>query len=117
MSQKISDQKVPLLFSLLQRRFLLAFPHLFDFGLLLTHVTTCEDFGVVAYVRGGEGLSLNIGYPIAELILKRRDETSIFVVQGVADIEGRPTAVAMGLQVRLINSVAQEELVPPFLIP
>ena len=80
LSPKVSDQKVPLLLTLLRRQCLRSFTFLFAFGLPPQHSATCEYFGVVAHVRGGEGFSCNAGDPITELILKRRDEAALFAV-------------------------------------
>ena len=44
-----------------------------------------------------------------------RDEAALFSVHGITDIDGCPTAVAMGLQVRRLDAVAQEEGIPSFL--
>ena len=51
----------------------------------LLYGATCEDFGVVTHMRGGGGLYCNVGDPITELVVTRRDEASLFVVQGVTD--------------------------------
>ena len=68
-------------------------------------------------MRRGEGLSCKVGDPITKLIVTRRDDAKLFVVQGVEDREGLPTAVAMGRQVGWIYSIVQEEGIPPFLRP
>ena len=76
----------------------LAFPSL--------HVTTCENFGVVELVCGGEGLFYKVGNPITELVITRCDEAALFSVQGVADAEFCLTAVATGKQVKWIDAIA-----------
>ena len=90
------------------------FPVAFTFP---PHGKTCEYFGVVAHMRRGDGLSCKVGEPITELIVTRRDEAALFAVQGVADREGHPTAVAMGWKVRWIDVISQEEGVSLFLRP
>ena len=89
LSPKVPDQKVPLT--------------------PLSHGVTCEDFGVVTHVPGGEGLFCKVGNPITELIVTCRDEAALFAVQGVADKEVKPTAITMGRQVRWIDDIIQED--------
>ena len=48
------------------------------------HGARCKYFGVVAHVRGGEGLSCKVDDPIMELVLTLRDEATHIVVQGMA---------------------------------
>ena len=108
MSPRVPDQKVSLLLPLLRRRCLRAFTFCFEFGLTPPHGATSEDFGVIVHVRGGESLYCKVDNPTTDLIVTRRDEVALFSVHGVSDREGRPTAAAMGRQVRWINAVAQE---------
>ena len=47
------------------------------FGLPSTHGTTCEIFGVVTHVRGGEILTCKVGDPITEIVLTRCGEAAL----------------------------------------
>ena len=84
-SPKIPDKKSLLLLPLLRQQLLLSFPCCFYFGLSHLHRSTCEYFGVVAHVRGGEGLPYKVGDPITDLTVTRRNEAALFSVQGVVD--------------------------------
>ena len=81
------------------------------------HRSTCEDFGVVRHVRGGEGLSYKVGDPIMDLVVICCDETTLLEVQGLADCEGRPKAITMGRQARRLDAIVREEGFPPILHP
>ena len=81
------------------------------------HGAICEHFRFIMHVRGSESLTYKVGYPITEIIVMCRDEAALLAVKGVANRECCPTASAMGRQIRWINGVAQEELIPPFLCP
>ena len=70
------------------------------------HGANCLDFGVVIQVRGGEGLTRKVGYPITEIVVTRRDEASLLAVKGVAYVKRRATSVAMVRQVRGVDAVS-----------
>ena len=59
------------------------------------------------HVRGGEGLGRKVGDPITELVVKRHDEVTLIVVQGVADFEGHLTSITMGQQVGWLDTISQ----------
>ena len=56
---------------------------------------TCVYFGVVTHVCWGEGLARKVGDLITELLVTRRDEASLLVVKGVADVKRRLTSISM----------------------
>ena len=68
-------------------------------------------------ILGSSRTCAGVDNPITDIIVTRRDDAVLFVVQGVVDREGRPTSVTMGRQVSYIDAVAQEEEIPPFLLP
>ena len=39
---------------------------------------TCEDYGVIAHVPGGGGLTCRVGDTNTELVVTRRNEAAIF---------------------------------------
>ena len=78
---EVSDWDIPLLLPLFLRQFHLAFA--FGFGLPSMYGATCENFGVITHVRGGECLTCKVGNPIMELVVTCRDEAALLVVKGV----------------------------------
>ena len=63
-------------------------------------------FGVVVHVRGGEGLSPKVSYPITELVVTRHDKAYIFSVKGMVDLKCRATSIRKVRQVGGLNAVA-----------
>ena len=57
---------------------------------------TCDEFGVILHMRGDEGLTCKVGYPITELVVMLRDEAALFAVQGMKNRESFPTPITMG---------------------
>ena len=68
-------------------------------------------------MRGGESLTWKVGNPIMEIVVMCCDEASLLTAEGVEDRECCPTSVSMVRQVRGINTVAQEDGIPPLLRP
>ena len=68
-------------------------------------------------LRCYEGLGRKVSNPITELVVAHSDEGALLATKSVEHFEGRPTAVKMGRQVGWINSISQEEVVPPLLRP
>ena len=60
----------------------------FDYPYL--HGATCEDFGVVAHMHEGKGLTCKVDDPITWLVVTRRDESAFLAVQGAADLNMLP---------------------------
>ena len=54
----------------------------FELVLPYIHGATSVDLGVFAHLRGGEGLAQNVVDPITELVVARRYEASLLVVEG-----------------------------------
>ena len=66
-----------------------------EFVLLYTHVATCVDSRVVTYVRVGEGFACKVREPIMGIVVTRRGEAPLLVVEGMADIKYRATYITM----------------------
>ena len=53
------------------------------------------DKGVVAHMRGGEEFACEVGNRTTYLVMNICDETTFLTVQGMTDLEGNNTAVAV----------------------
>ena len=71
--------------------------------------------GVVAYMRGGEGLVRQIRDPVTELIMTRSDEATPLAIKGVAYEESGIAAVLVFGEVWGLEAIAQEGGISPFL--
>ena len=59
----------------------------FAFGPPPLHSAACEYFGVLAHMRGGEGLSCMVRDPITEIVVTRRDKAALLAVKGMVDVK------------------------------
>ena len=106
MSPKISYQHVPLLPPSSCGGYSLPFP--VDFPVELPpYGETREYFGIVAHVRGGEGISCIFGDPITNIVVTCLDEAALITFEGVAYGGCQSTTMVTVQKVRGINSVEQ----------
>ena len=84
---EVSDEYIPLQLSYI----LLRGP--FEIFLTYIHGETCVDFGVVARLRGVEGLARKVSNPITELVVTLRDEASLLAVKGVTYFKFRASYI------------------------
>ena len=64
-----------------------------------------------------EGLDGQVCYPVTELIVRRRDEATLFTVKGVTDSEFGVASITMQWEVWGLQPILQEECVSPLLGP
>ena len=84
-------------------------------GLWTLHGANLVYEGIVAYVRGGEGLARQIHNPVTELIVTRRDKSTPRAIKGVEYRELGIVAVTVFGGVLGIEAIAQKGGISPFL--
>ena len=101
LSPGVYDEEIPLQILLV----LLRGP--FEFSLPSTHGATCVYVGVITHMHEGEGLACNVGDPITDIVVTRRDEASLLAVEGMVDGKCRTVSIEKFQKVRWIDAIVQ----------